>query len=566
MSVFVQASSGSPPHKAAVPEIVRRSSSYHPCVWGDHFLAYNAPDHATPDADTVQKAEVLNKEVKNMLLEAASQPKQQLKLINDIQRLGVAYHFEPEIDGALKRMYDMYHELCGTKSKDELHMVALCFRLLRQHGYYVSSDVFNMFKDESTRAFKECLSKDAEGLLSLYEASHLRVHGEDILDEALAFTTSHLENLKTQLTNPLAGLVIRALKLPLWKTVTRIEARHYISVYGNINSHSKTLLHFAKLDFNLVQKLHQSEAAEVSSWWKSLNIKEKLPFAREKPIETFFWGVGMSFEPQYRLARRVLAAVMALIVVVDDVYDIYGTVEELTLFTEAIQRWDISALDELPEYMRPLYQILLDLYSGVEKEFSKAGIPPSFVEFAKDSLKEITKSYIFESKCLNKWIVPTMETCIPHTIISSTIPILTMSFVVGMGQVVTREALEWLSGNPLLIRAGSLYCRFTDDMAEYKDGKAEDESFLVDVYMKEHGVSKEDTFSELKKRNVLAWKDMNSQCFGQTALPLPLLTAALSMSRLACILYEYQEMDGFTSSNTKTKELIRSVLVDPVPI
>lgn len=105
-----------------------------------------------------------------------------------------------------------------------------------------------------------------EGLLSLYEATHLRVHGEDILDEALAFTTSHLESLKTQLKNPLAALVIHALKLPLWKTVNRIEARYYISVYGEIDSHSKPLLYLAKLDFNLVQKLHQSEAAEFSRY------------------------------------------------------------------------------------------------------------------------------------------------------------------------------------------------------------------------------------------------------------------------------------------------------------
>ncbi|XP_074368916.1 sesquiterpene synthase Cop-like [Apium graveolens] len=111
MSVFVQASAGPPPPTAAEPDIVRRSSNYHPCVWGDHFLAYNTPDHATPDEDTVQKIEVLKAEVKKMLLEAASQPQQQLKLIDDIQRLGLAYHFEAEIEAALKCMNDMYHGL-----------------------------------------------------------------------------------------------------------------------------------------------------------------------------------------------------------------------------------------------------------------------------------------------------------------------------------------------------------------------------------------------------------------------------------------------------------------------
>ena len=37
---------------------------------------------------------------------------------------------------------------------------------------------------------QESLNSDVRGMLSLYEATHLRVHGEDILDEALAFCTT----------------------------------------------------------------------------------------------------------------------------------------------------------------------------------------------------------------------------------------------------------------------------------------------------------------------------------------------------------------------------------------
>ena len=58
------------------------------------------------------------------------------------------------------------------------------------------------------RGLLEDLSNEAEGLLSLYEAAHLRVHGEDILEEALAFTTCHLEHLKTQVQDLLATITI----------------------------------------------------------------------------------------------------------------------------------------------------------------------------------------------------------------------------------------------------------------------------------------------------------------------------------------------------------------------
>ncbi|XP_074364107.1 sesquiterpene synthase Cop-like [Apium graveolens] len=566
MSVFLQASSAPSSLRAAEPEIVRRSSNYHPCVWGDHFLAYNTPDHATPDKDTIQKIEVLKEEVKKMLLKAAHQPQQQLKLIDDIQRLGLAYRFNVEIDVALKRMNEMHHELCRVKNMNDLHFVALCFRLLRQHGYNVSSDVFNKFKDESTGIFKESLNKDVDGLLSLYEATHLRVHGEDILEEALAFTTSHLESLKSQLKDPLATHVIRALEIPLWKSVNRVEARHYISLYGEDDSHSKTLLCLAKLDYNLLQKLYQCELGKISSWWKNLHLKEKMPFARHRVVECYFWAIGTSFEPQYVLARSFLTKLLALVTVVDDMYDVYGTIEELTLFTEAIQKWDIGALDQLPEYMKCIYQVVLDFHTEVEEELMKAGLPISRAQYAKDAMKKLVRSYIFEAKCVNKCIVPSMDEYMPHSLIGTTIPILAVHFMVGMGDIVTKETLEWLSSFPLIIRATSLYCRLTDDMAEDKVGKAEDTAYVVGCYMRQHGVSREHTFAEFEKQKTQAWKDMNSECLRPTAVPIPLLMVALSSSRLVYVCYEYQNIDGYTTSDTKTKELLRTLLVDPIPM
>lgn len=72
-------------------------------------------------------------------------------------------------------------------------------------------------------------------------------------------------------------------------------------------------------------------------------------------------------------------------------------------------------------------------------------------------MKQVTQTYIFEAKCINKWIVPTMDEYMPNSLISTTVPIL-----------VTTEALEWISTFPILLRASSLYCRLTDDMVEDK--------------------------------------------------------------------------------------------------
>ena len=72
---------------------------------------------------------------------------------------------------------------------------------------------------------------DVIGMLGLYEVAHLRVHGEDILTKALAFTTTHLKAMVESLGYHLAEQVAHALNRPIRKGMERLEARWYISVY-----------------------------------------------------------------------------------------------------------------------------------------------------------------------------------------------------------------------------------------------------------------------------------------------------------------------------------------------
>jgi len=102
---------------------------------------------------------------------------------------------------------------------------------------------------------------------SLYEATQLRVHDEDILDEALDFTYSHLNSLiiTNQLISPFLGTQIRrCLNTPLHKGVPRMETWCYISSYNEEPAHDKVLLNFAKLDFNMMQKMYQKELGGIT--------------------------------------------------------------------------------------------------------------------------------------------------------------------------------------------------------------------------------------------------------------------------------------------------------------
>ncbi|KAL0386540.1 UNVERIFIED_CONTAM: (-)-germacrene D synthase, partial [Sesamum latifolium] len=155
--------------------------------------------------------------------------------------------------------------------------------------------VFNKFKNDDSK-FEETLTSDAKGLLSLYEAANVRIHGEDVLEDAVAFTTRHLNRMVQELEPVLQCQVKRALEQPVHRGVARLEARHYISFYERNESKNEILLKLAKLDFNYLQKYIR---------------KNSMIFPVTKSV--------------------------LMLTIMDDTYDNYATLEEADLFTEILE-------------------------------------------------------------------------------------------------------------------------------------------------------------------------------------------------------------------------------------
>lgn len=83
--------------------------------------------------------DLLKNKVREMLDVEKTSCLEQLELIDDLQKLGVSYHFELEIN---KILTDFHHKngrnVLERNKEEDLHATALEFRLLRQHGFDVS--------------------------------------------------------------------------------------------------------------------------------------------------------------------------------------------------------------------------------------------------------------------------------------------------------------------------------------------------------------------------------------------------------------------------------------------
>ncbi|KAL1537895.1 Trehalose-6-P synthase/phosphatase complex synthase subunit [Salvia divinorum] len=533
----------------------RRSVTYHPNIWGDFFLPY-ASQHTDISIAEKEEHERQKEEIRGMVLQSdEDDPTLKLELIDLIQRLGVGYHFEKEIDGTLRWIHDTYSE---RDNVNDLRVVALRFRLLREQGFHVPCDALSKFVDEKGN-FKESIKSDAEGMLNLYEASNYGVHGEEILDKALEFSSSHLQSLIMNMSNnSLSTRVREALNIPISKTLNRLGARKFISMYKEDDSYNEKLLDFAISDFNLVQKLHQKELSHLTRWWKELDFANKLPFARDRLVECYFWIVGVYFEPSYAIARKLLTKVIYMASVLDDIYDVYGTIEELTLFTSIVRRWDINGIDQLPPYMRMYYKALFDVYVEMEDEMGKLGKSYA-VEYGKAEMIRLAEVYFKEAEWSFSKYKPTREEYTKVALLSSGYMMMSINSLAVVDDPISKEEFNWVLSEPPILKSSLIITRLMDDLAGYG---FEEKLSAVHYYMHENGVSEEEASAELRKQVSNTWKVLNKELLHPRDASIPILKCVVNFTRVIIVLYT--DEDAYVNSKTKTKDMIKSVLVHPV--
>ncbi|KAF5186640.1 (-)-alpha-terpineol synthase, partial [Thalictrum thalictroides] len=356
--------------KAFDQTVIRQSEhfQYQPTIWNyDHVESSLGRSSFMGEAYTNKTATLIG-DVR-VMLEKPVGSLAQFELIDALERLGICHLFKEEINTSLNDMYNYKNSFFNNN----LYGTGIAFRIFRQHGFQVSQDVFKTYMEKTGR-FKESLCQDVKGMLSLYEASHLVVDGEEVLDEAISFTSKHLrDHLKRANIEPyLNAQVSRSLEIPLHWRMQRSEARWYMDVYAKEENMNPALAQLAKMEFNMLQATFQRDLRNMMRWWTNLGVATKLTFARDRLVESFLSSMGIAYEPQYARCREWLTKVMKFVLIIDDMYDMYASLEELELFTDAVERWDYKAMEKLPQYMKicflALYNTTNDMAYDILKE------------------------------------------------------------------------------------------------------------------------------------------------------------------------------------------------------
>ncbi|MED6108163.1 hypothetical protein PIB30_020936 [Stylosanthes scabra] len=542
--------------------IPRRSANFKPSSWNyDYIQSLNSK---YKEGKYKEQREVLMEKVRSMLCKVENEL-DQLDLIDVLQRLGVAYNFKNEIRNMLDNIYNMNK----SKNMKDLHASALEFRILRQHGYHISTDVFLNFLDVRGD-FKECQSMDDDfkGTLSLYEASFYALEGETIMNQGRDFSLKILEKYSARTNknddddnNYLSLLIDHSLEIPLQWRAPRWESQWFINAYQTRKTMNPSLLDFAKLDFNILQTIHQDELQYTSRWWRRIGLPKQLNFARDRLVESYFWGMGMSFEPDLEFSRTTLAKVTSLATIIDDLYDVYGTLEELQLFTEAIDRWDPKTVDSLPEYLKICFFAIHDFVNELASEFLKIN-GNNITPHLKKVWRDLCKSYFTEAKWYYSRYTPSLEEYIQNAWISIAIPLMLTHSYFAIPYSFKRDELSYSEEYCDIIQFSATITRLINDLRSHKrENEFGDVPKSIQCYMNESGVSEAKAQEHIKSMINTTWKKMNKEA-QNSSLPPIFIEIAVNLARMSMCMYH--DRDAHTVQDPQIKRCISSLIFHPI--
>ncbi|KAK2979466.1 hypothetical protein RJ640_026364 [Escallonia rubra] len=317
---------------------------------------------------------------------------------------------------------------------------ASAFRLLRMHGYEVGSELvmysrvwtlFGLYEDVKKEkgslivvvdALSEFVDEEyffstvgmqytnTSTILELYKAAQIRIfQREPILEKIHEWTRNFLNN---ELLNRaiyderLRNEVEYALEFSI-HNADRVEHRRSIDLYDVDNfamlktSHrcsnidNGVILALAVEDFNSCQAIHREELQLLEKWVKDTRM-DQLGFDWHILYSSHFVVASVHFSPELADARMAWSKISIIGTILDDMFDIDGTRQELLNIIELVEKWDeYSSVGYNSERNKILFSALYDTINNdlAPKAFAKQGrcinVQVQNLEMIKCMLKEV---------------------------------------------------------------------------------------------------------------------------------------------------------------------------------
>ncbi|PWZ44290.1 (E)-beta-farnesene synthase [Zea mays] len=285
-------------------------------------------------------------------------------------------------------------------------------------------------------------------------------------------------------------------------------------------------------------------------------ISSDLSFARDRMVELHFWMLGVIHDPY--CSRIMIVKIFVFISLFDDLMDNYSTTEESNVFTATMERWDEQMAQQLPAGLKALLVRIFNATNKIEEELKLQG--NMHAELIKKMVINSAKFYHAEVKWRDEHFVPTsLEEHLQKSIPTSACMQMANLALVSLGNVTTREDVEWVFTFPKIIRGACIVGRIANDIVSHEREQASSDhvASTVQTCMKQYNVTIKEANEKLRAVIEEAWMDIVQDSLEQER-PRALLDIAINVARVADFMYKRE--DAYTLSFV-IKDIIASMYI-----
>ncbi|XP_039686183.1 S-linalool synthase isoform X2 [Medicago truncatula] len=427
-----------------------------------------------------------------------------LCIVNQLQKLGLGEYFMGEIEILLTKVYRNYSKEQNSRVQPlnmnalQLQKDSLAFELLRTHGFKVSPLRFCWFlnHDEIRAKVEKDYEHFSSAMLHVFRASNLMFSGEYELKEARTFSRKLLEQIVSTGKGCLLRQIEHELSFPWFARLNHLEHRMWIEErevnalwkgkmsYNRVSYlYNDELLQLATLNFELKQLLYKNELKELKSWAENYEISN-MGFGREKTSYCYFAiAAALTSLPYDSYVRMFLAKSAIIITVADDFFDSIGSLNELQILTDAVQRWDTRGLSS---HSKVIFDALDNLVSEASRNYlQQEGTSDDISRSLKDLWYEVFLSWLIEAKWSRNGHKPSLD-CYLKTGMTSACPhVLVLPSSCFLKPSLPTKTLK-LTAYENITKLLMIICRLLNDVVSYQKEKEEGKLNSVLINMMEN--------------------------------------------------------------------------------
>ncbi|CAL5402490.1 unnamed protein product [Camellia sinensis] len=482
-----------------------------------------------------------------------------LCMVDSLESLGIERHFRQEIKSVLDETYREEEIFLDTAT------CAMAFRILRLNGYDVSSDPLTQItKGKHESSFLSGHQKEIGDALELCRASQIIIFPDESALEKQHSWSSHF--LKQKLYN----CTIHAHGLD--KFVSQ-EIHRTLQCRYSSNIRNEDFLTLAVEDFNICQSIHCEELKYLESSWVVENRLDKLKFARQKTAYCYFSAAASLFSPELSDARISWAKNGILTTVVDDFFDVGGSIEELENLIQLVEkccamnhRWDVDvAVDCCSEHVEIIFSALQSTISEIgAKAFTIQG--RSVTSHIIDIWLSLMNSTLREAKWVCDKSVPTRDAYMTNGFVSFALGPIVLPALYLVGPVLSEEVV-CSSEYQNLYKVVSTFGRLLNDIHSFERESKEGKLNVVSLYMVDGSggtVTAEESIKEIKSIIVSQRRELLRLVLQEKGSLVPRACKDLFWKMLKVLSLFYMKDDGFTSH--ELINVVKKIIYEPISL